>query len=564
MEHMGVTSADDANYTSWSDGYPSYFRYESYGGWMVAHIALMISTWFITMPMALMLSIARSRFHLPAQLLFHALNGVGVLTGFVYNHATPNLYKGDTHSPGGWVVTSITIFWTFLCLYTAYSEHKSKQNGGHRLSSQNMGRYRMLQNYSDQTPTTPVRWSGDSGMGSSRHDSSDSLRQKSEDPAQLARNDEQGDHEDDEEPEHRGFLVNNRVDRFLSRHMQRFSTPRVSTVVRASQIVLEKLLLLLGFGAICTGFVVYGGISRKWEAFSIAAHFVKGAIFFWYGLLTLGRWMGAFSEFGWAWNIRPQQPLVSRWKTRMPSAEFTESFVIWLYGASNVFLEHLNNAGGEWSPQDFEHVSITFLFFGGGMLGMLIDSAWIREMMSTSVVLQKSKDLQLADASRFDRPAAPADVADELWQEPKTYQLPLNPMPALVIMLLGIMMSAHQQKSMVSTMMHAQWGTLFFAFALARAATYVILYLKPPTSHFPARPPTELVAAFCLTSGGLMFMMSAHDTVWAIESNGLDAMTVFTVTMGLAGLIMAWQLICFAVKGWATRFERRAAGIPLA
>jgi hypothetical protein len=52
----------------------------------------------------------------------------------------------------------------------------------------------------------------------------------------------------------------------------------------------------------------------------------------------------------------------------MPSAEFTESFVIWLYGASNVFLEHLGAWGGQWDPQDFEHVSISIMFFGGGLV----------------------------------------------------------------------------------------------------------------------------------------------------------------------------------------------------
>jgi hypothetical protein len=271
--------------------------------------------------------------------------------------------------------------------------------------------------------------------------------------------------------------------------------------------------------------------------------------------------MGAFSEFGWAWNVRPEEPGVARWKTRIPSAEFTESFVIWLYGTSNVFLEHMNNYGGAWSAQDFEHVSITILFFGGGLMGMLVESSWIRELINTSVVVQKSQDAELAGASRFGAEEGPAD---QLWQEPSTYKVPLNPMPALVILLLGAMMSGHHQNSMVSTMMHAQWGGLFFAFALARAATYVILYIKPPTSHFPARPPSELVSAFCLISGGLMFMVSAHDTVSAIETNGLDAMTIFTITLGLTGVVMAWEVFCFAIKGWAVRKERAAAGKPIA
>jgi hypothetical protein len=33
--------------------------------------------------------------------------------------------------------------------------------------------------------------------------------------------------------------------------------------------------------------------------FSGLAHFIKGGVFFWYGILTLGRWAGCFAEIGW-------------------------------------------------------------------------------------------------------------------------------------------------------------------------------------------------------------------------------------------------------------------------
>lgn len=58
-------------------------------------------------------------------------------------------------------------------------------------------------------------------------------------------------------------------------------------------------------------------------------------------------------------------------------------------------------------------------------------------------------------------------------------------------------------------------------------------------------------------------MNSAADSVRSIETNGLDAMTIFTITMGLTGIIMAWEMVCLAVKGWAQRREQPAAGNPL-
>ncbi|KAK3049598.1 hypothetical protein LTR09_009019 [Extremus antarcticus] len=561
MDMGGNSAKVDPSTVSAAAAPPNYFRHAHYDAWIYAHIGTMILAWCFVLPLSLMLSVARSRYHLPGQVVFHIINGVAVFTGFVYNHSTPDLYKGNSHHPIGWVATSFTIVWTLMSFFVAYSEYKSKRQSAEHpsVSTQAMAEHNRWQMYSDHTSG---RSSRDSGHGTecnspslwgSRHHSQDSIRQKLEVPESPA-----FDHDQDDTPaENNGLLGNNRVDRFISISVRRFSTPSASKAVRFSQIVLEKLLLLIGFLALATGFVVWGGLFRGREVFSGAAHFVKGAIFFWYGILTLGRWMGAFCEFGWAWNIRPAHPLVARWKTRIPSAEFTESFVIWLYGTSNVFMEHMD--GKTWSHKDFEHVSITLLFFGGGLLGMVIESPWARELANTTVALQREEEVEggAEGTSHFhaSRPAAQSP-SEELWELPKTYRIPMNPMPGLVIMLLGIMMSSHHQESMVSTMMHSQWGTLFCGFAMARAVTYVLLYIQPPSSHYPSRPPSELVAAFCLTAGGLMFMFSARDSVNAIEAVGLDAMTVFTVTMGLAAVVLAWEIVCFALKGWAVRKER--------
>lgn len=561
----------------------SYVRWHPHAGWVYAHGTIMTIAWAVVMPLAIMLSAARSRYHLPAQLLFHIVNGVGVFTGFVYNHATPDLYERNSHHPIGWVVTAFTIAWTIMSLFVGYSEHRSK--GSATAAGVNIGVYDRFRRYRDSVSTMSTRGSGSTSLTGSRPHSQDSREYQRADSIPLADPDSFVDHHDSQEEKY-GLLGDNKVDRFVSRSVHRFSSARASRVVRFCQIVTEKLLLLLGFLGFTTGIVVYTGLFTDKEIFSGLAHWIKGAIFFWYGLLTLGRWMGAFTEFGWAWNIRPNHPTVSRWKSRVPSAEFVESFVIWLYGASNVFLEHLGGWGEGWSAQDFEHISITLLFFGGGLMGMAVESSVLRECMNTTVELQKSSEVAVAESqagsSRFMMDASAADEEPHgLWAHPKTYRVPLNPMPGLVILLLGLMMSAHHQESHVSTMLvsrtqsnpnppshplttppqqHSQWGSLFVGFAMARAATYITLYIKPPTSHFAARPPSELVASFCLIAGGIMFMISAHDVVTGIEANGFDAMAVFTVTMGLTGLIMAWEVLLYAVKGWAVRKERAAAG----
>jgi hypothetical protein len=538
------------------DVIPTYFRHPDHAGWMYAHLALMVVGWVLVLPPAVMLSVARSRYHLPAQLLFHVVNALGLFTGFVYNQSTPDLYVTNSHHPVGWIITALTITWTLLSLTTAFAAKIKRRELEVTLKTfdQNVPEDGDIQQYLD-SPSS-YRFSSDSGNFSagSRENSSDSILGK---PSPLpSRSEQECGWERNGDTEKSGFLAYNKQDNMIARVIQLISSQRISSFVRLSQVFLEKVLLLLGFLAITTGFVVYGGLFQKREIFSGLAHFVKGGIFFWYGLLTLGRWMGAFADYGWAWNIRPEYPLVSRWKSRIPSAEFTESFVMWLYGASNVFLEHLNNWGGKWSPQDFEHVSITILFFGGGLFGMMIESRAWRELTSAPTWLQKEKDSNEDTVSGFKVVSEPLSHSGQRWQRPTTYDTPLNPMPALTIMFLGMMMSGHHQSSMVSTMMHAQWGMLFTGFAVSRAVTYLMMYIKPPTSHYPSRPPSELVAAFCLTAGGILFMNSAHDSVAAIEENGLDAMTIFTLTIGLTGILLAWELVCFVIKGWAARKER--------
>jgi hypothetical protein len=177
---------------------------------------------------------------------------------------------------------------------------------------------------------------------------------------------------------------------------------------------------------------------------------------------------------------------------------------------------------------------------------MLAESPTIRKCLNTVVDemvarpdVRPAKDLELREA-------------------PKQYTTSLNPMPALIIILLGVMMSSHHQDSMVATQVHSQWGILLVGFGVARICTYILMFLSPPKSVYPARPPTELVASFCLISGGIIFCASARDIVHYMEQTGLMAMFVLTVTCGFTAFIMAYEIIVLSLKGWATRKESKA------
>ncbi|CAO2656168.1 Nn.00g049710.m01.CDS01 [Neocucurbitaria sp. VM-36] len=548
-EAMDMSTHDAMDTQSQDDGLPqSYWSLTEYATLMYWHIALEILAWVVILPIAVMFSIARSRFTLPSQLAFLIVNAFALVLGLVYNHKTPQLYENSSHTKTAWVITWIASAWVFMALiqtYTGSSQARSTEDEDvQQMTTANMARYQRVQ---DEELPDPSRWSDDSGQGTERN--SASLFSHSRSPSvesetqQFAGPTRRYTHDDldsfDEETEKRGFLRNTSVNNFVSRSLAGFAVGRTLKVMRFFYVLCERTILIQGLIAIANGTVVYGGIGRGGAVFNVLAHYIKGGIFFLYGLLTLGRWMGAFADFGWAWNVKPSKEVVGRRRAALPSAEFTESFVIWLYGVTNVFLEHLAAWGDAWTAQDLEHVSISVMFFGGGLLGMIIESTKMRELLNSAVV--SSQTLSQSN--------------DESWQQPRQYRVSLNPLPALIIMLLGKMMSSHHQNSMLSTMIHGQWGSMFMGFALARGLTYIIMYLSPPKSYLPSRPPTEIVTAFCLISGGITFMLSNKDTVAVLESYKLDAMFTFTITMGLTALLMAWTTVLIAIKGWAQRNE---------
>ncbi|KAF2018484.1 hypothetical protein BU24DRAFT_345009 [Aaosphaeria arxii CBS 175.79] len=493
-----------------------------------------------------MLSIARSRLALAFQFLFIVINAFALLLGVVYNHKTPEMYANNAHGKTGWIITWIASAWVFMALVQVYagraSSPESTDDETQPMTTANMARYQRVQ---DCLPD-PSRFSNDSGQGTERnsaslfgHSRSPSVEEDEHLFSGPTRRYTSDDDEAFDETEKPKFLRNTAVDNFFSRNVARFAVGRPLKWLRFFYVVIERTILVQGFVAFATGTVVYGGIAHGGAVFNVLAHYVKGAIFFGYGLLTLGRWMGAFADFGWAWNMKPCKDVVGRRKAGVPSAEFTESFVIFLYGCTNVFLEHLAAWGDAWTAQDLEHVSISVMFFGGGLLGMIVESRKMRELLNSSVLSSQPVGQQ----------------QDEAWKQPRQYNFSMNPMPALIILLLGKMMSSHHQASMLSTMIHTQWGSMFMGFALARGLTYITLFISPPSSFLPSRPPTEVITSFCLIAGGITFIVSNKDTVAALESYNLDAMFTFTVTMGLTALLMAWTTVLIAIKGWAVRKE---------
>ncbi|KND90904.1 putative membrane protein C3B8.06 [Tolypocladium ophioglossoides CBS 100239] len=538
-------SMDQADYP------PTYFAHPDHVGLVCAHIALMVLAWVFVLPVAVMLSLAKSRYTLASQFVFLATNAFGLLLATIYNAQTPDLYPNNAHHKLGWVVTWVVSAQVLVSLVGWVAGAV----GGER-SRRSPERLAFI-------PVSPdpvdggYRMSNDSGQGS--EPKTESLRSNSVStldddeglPMPSPRKDEyEGGDQDDDHFD----------DMLLSPPAPASPLASKAATVISSRVwkyldllyrVIDRIILPFGFAALTTGIVTFGrffSLTRHLAQqegngiFSGLAHWVKGGVFFWFGLFTLSRWSGSFGELGWAWNMRPRKQQ-HKW---CPTAEFVESALIFFYGSTSIFLEHLGSSGGEWSAQDLEHMAITVLFIGGGLCGMLIESTRIRDLLNTGVSEVVAHDA-VSDEERQQR------------KPPATYKFSMNPVPALVILLLGVMMSSHPQSTMISSMVHRQWGNLLLGASFARGLTYVLMFLRPPKSVLPSRPPTELLASFGLIAGGIIFMASSSDTITGMIHYDLDAMFVYTITMGLVVMLMAWEVVVLAIKGWATRKERRGA-----
>ncbi|GAB7366427.1 hypothetical protein MBLNU230_g8224t1 [Neophaeotheca triangularis] len=525
------------------DQHPAtYFELEHHTTLIHAHATLMVIVWAIILPVATVFSLAHHRYTSLARIGFILLHSLGLLLGAMYNSRTPDLYPNNAHHKLGWAVTWIAVVQLIV-------GHLSSASGllrrliAFRLDSSDRQRLmpllsETLEEHGSDNDHSPneYRLSRDSGQGSEIY-TPPLTKPPAGSLTSSGGDDREADVGFDDNPMTSARHVSRGAD--VGRPMNKLIHCARKTI-SVIGILTSRSLLILGYSALCTGIVAFGGFFEGNNMLNGVAHWIKGSAFIWLGFFTLARWAGAFADIGWAWNAHLATS-VSGWT---PSAGFVESALIFFYGATNIFLEHLSNPGGKWEARDLEHVAITVLFIGGGLCGMLVESSNIRALLVPTVT-ETGLSEQLD--SNFQ------EEKGHVSGLPRQSSITPNPLPALVISLTGVMMSSHAQDSMISTMIHKQWGNLLTASSLARILTYVMMYIKPPCSTLPSHPPTEPLTSFGLMAGGMILMASSADTVNAMVRFDVDAMFFSTVTMGFAGLLMSWIIVLLALKGWALR-----------
>ena len=201
-----------------------------------------------------MLSIARSRLALALQVGFLSVNAGGLLLGIIYNNKTPKLYENNAHHSLGWAVTWIASAQAVLGLVRAYSGVRQVEDGSSALNYQKLQDMQELDSY---------RLSSDSGHGTdtgSPRSSSTSPQDESEDDMVNLEDSHGGRVFDPSDIQKYGLIDNTAIDRFLLRNLSWIAHSRALTCIDIIYNVVDRIILILGFVALVSGIVTYGGV----------------------------------------------------------------------------------------------------------------------------------------------------------------------------------------------------------------------------------------------------------------------------------------------------------------
>lgn len=527
-------------------------------GLMALHVIFMTLAFFVALPVGIAMRALKHSWHGLVVVAFYSLCALGCASGTLYTKLTPDMYEGSNHASHGYLVLILSLCLSAVditrFLVRLYVFIKSRSRFALKPFWQNivLGR--------NEVYDVTAKYTGLDAEEPSEFDVAEMkpLRlAETREPLHVRRNQpiatiQTQDLDDAEDGETAPWVNNSQSSRAIhytqsertvfeanspqgSRHSDEtlhdfklpgLIEPQAPLIIRICQgafATLERALVFAAFGMTLSGIVVYTGGCRESYVNGCLAHLIKGGIFWCYGLVTFARYLGSFSELGWAWNVSPTGEHVT--------AEFVESLVIFLYGITNTWMERFGvHSGDPYTTKQVQHISIAVMFWFAGLIGMGIESKRVRRWLAASAV---------------------AAVGSAEASEPPSYRGSFNPFPALVIGVTGAAMSAHAQTYLFQVQIHELWGRLLLGFSVLRCFTYFFVWLGPPRSILPSRPPTEALASFFLACGGLVFIFSTEEVTIAAMRKGRDDMMMFlNVAVAITCFAFCWTFCIVAMKGW--------------
>lgn len=197
-----------------------------------------------------MLSIARYRRTFLAQLIFLALNALGVFFGIIYNRQTPDLYENNAHHKIGWIASCLVGAQAIVGLLQLYGGAWKPTVAIHDIQ------YERIQN---SPPVSPYRYSRDSGTGT-EPPNTPPLSSPADDGFEMATERYRRQAMDlDDEHEKYGLLWNNKIDQFLLQKTRMVTAGPIIRIIGVLYEIMDRTILIMGFIALCSGIVTYGG-----------------------------------------------------------------------------------------------------------------------------------------------------------------------------------------------------------------------------------------------------------------------------------------------------------------
>jgi hypothetical protein len=233
---------------------------------------------------------ARSKFALPVQFSFLIFNGVGLFFGVVYNANTPDLYVHNAHHSIGWVATWIMSAQVIASLLFAYSR-RGKSAASEQVAFLPISAANLAQHTSE--PFSEYRWSGHGRQGSS---DSSTLNGRDDSPTatpgrrntfdDFEKPEPETDNDDDEieMPQERRTSKScwarmyriRSLDKFLSARVPGLLTGKLLRITNIVYNVVDRLILVLSFIALVTGFITYCGLFVS--AVQLASNWAQAAL----------------------------------------------------------------------------------------------------------------------------------------------------------------------------------------------------------------------------------------------------------------------------------------------
>ncbi|KAK7470805.1 hypothetical protein VKT23_002223 [Stygiomarasmius scandens] len=515
---------------------------ERHPGLIITHAALMSLAFFVALPAGIAMRSVNHAWHKATTVAFYVLCVLGCASSALYRKMTPNMYEGNVHGTQGYWILLLAVVLTTIDLLNIFRRIFNFFRSGEKFQVKAFWSKAILGQDDSFAGLEPEY----AGLVSDEPEDLEELKtpisppphkrvhyEGDDETAQWANDVRRHRHHFSQSGASETTLFGTRSNSDDALHdigIKHSKVPLTRRIGTGTFNVLERVLVFGGYLQVITGIVIYTGGCRGNYVNGCLAHLIKGGIFWSYGLVSFARYLGSFSELGWAWNRIPTGG-------NYPSAEFVESLVIFLYGITNTWMERFGaHPGDPFTTKQIQHIGIAVMFWFAGLLGMAIESKRVRQWLAASSISASGLSPRRSDQS----------VA-----EPPSYVASFNPFPALVIGVTGAAMAAHAQTYLFQVQIHQLWGNLLLAWSVLRCLTYFFLWLGPPRSILPSRPPTEALGSFFLACGGLAFQFSTEElTIAAMRRGRDDVMMFLNVAVAITCFALCWTVCVVGFKGY--------------